>query len=229
MNIPKIYTPRAGAEFAKNLLYENGNHRTVLFLSGGSAPKVLYEKLAKEKKLKAGAVSLIDERFGDIIHSVSNQKMIKEAGLLEYIEKTSRFYPVLEGKNQEETTRDFDQTLRLLYGSFRKSIGILGIGEDGHIGGIAPNRIGFTNPVFSDKISLAVYFNDRLGDFRQRITQTFLALSKLDLIIVLAFGEKKKHALEQMFISGNLEEIPARFFTQKGISEKTILITDQRI
>jgi 6-phosphogluconolactonase/glucosamine-6-phosphate isomerase/deaminase len=35
----------------------------VLFLSGGSTPKTLYEILAKEQKLKAGAVALIDERF----------------------------------------------------------------------------------------------------------------------------------------------------------------------
>lgn len=229
MEIPKILTPRRGIEAAKELLYENCNHRTVLFLSGGNTPKPLYEALAREKKLKAGAVSLIDERYGDISHPDSNQKMIAETGLIEYLKETSRFYPVLEGKAQDETTKNFDETLRLLYGSFRKSIGILGIGEDGHIAGIAPNRKGFTNPIFADDISLAAYFNGRLGVFRQRITQTFLALSKLDLIIVLAFGEKKKQAIELMFTEESLEEVPARFITQKEISEKTFLFTDQLI
>ena len=237
MNIPKILTPRRGMEAAKELLYENCNHQTVLFLSGGNTPKPLYETLAKEKILKIGAVSLIDERYTPnskfkIQNSktdFTNEKMIKETGLLDYIKQASKFYPVLEGKSQEETTKDFDEILRVLFNSFPKSVGILGIGEDGHIAGIAPNRIGFTNPIFSDKISLAAYFNDRLGDFRQRITQTFLALSKLDLIIVLAIGTKKKQALELMFTNGPVEEVPARFLNQKEISEKTTLITDQLI
>ena len=229
MEIPKILTPRRGMEAAKELLYKNCNHRAVLFLSGGTTPRPLYEALAKEKILKVGAVSLIDERYGDIMHLDSNQKMIAETGLIDYLKENSRFYPVLEGKSQEETTKDFDEILRVLFNSFPKSVGILGIGEDGHIAGIAPNRIGFTNPIFSDKISLAAYFNDRLGDFRQRITQTFLALSKLDLIIVLAIGTKKKQALELMFTNGPVEEVPARFLNQKEISEKTTLITDQLI
>ena len=229
MEIPKILTPRRGMEAAKELLYKNCNHRAVLFLSGGTTPRPLYEALAKEKILKVGAVSLIDERYGDIMHLDSNQKMIAETGLIDYLKENSRFYPVLEGKTQKETTKDFDDTLRILFNSFPKSIGILGIGEDGHIAGIAPNRKGFTNPIFADKISLAGFFNDRLGVFRQRITQTFLSLSKLDLIIVLAFGTKKQKALELIFTNGPVEEFPARFLTQDGISEKTVLITDQKV
>lgn len=227
MDIQKVLSPKRGINLAIELLYKNCNHKTALFLSGGSTPKILYEDLAKEQKLRPGAVCLIDERFGTKYHSESNEKMIVDTNLISYLEKVSRFYPILENKPIEETTKNFDETLRILYSTFPKSIGILGIGEDGHTGGIAPNRNDFINPIFADNVSLAGYFIDSLGVFKQRITQTFLALSKLDLIIILVFGDKKKKALELMFSKGNLEEVPSRFFTQEEISKKTILITDQ--
>ena len=105
----------------------------------------------------------------------------------------------------------------------------MGIGADGHTAGIAPNRNDFTNPIFGDKSSLVSYFDDKNESFKQRITLTFKALEQMDTLIVIALGEEKKKALEQMFTLGSLEEIPARFLNQKGIYKKTILITDQNV
>jgi 6-phosphogluconolactonase/glucosamine-6-phosphate isomerase/deaminase len=55
-----------------------------------------------------------------------------------------------------------------------------------------------------------------------------LGLSKLDQIIVLIFGKDKQKALKLMFQNGLIAQIPARFLREKGVAEKTILITDQK-
>ena len=221
-----------GIEKAKELIYKSSSFDTVLFLSGGSTPKPLYETLARDKKLQIGAVGMVDERFGEKMHENSNEKMIAETGLKDCLDDQNiRFYGVLKNKEIDETAENYDETARWLLYHFNRSIGILGIGADGHIAGIAPNRKDFINPMFdreSQKL-FADYFDDSKGLFKKRVTMTFLSLSMLDQIIVLAFGKEKKKALQKMFTEGSKEEIPVRFLAQKGIAEKTIVITDQKV
>lgn len=229
MKIIKVKNPEEGIEICKNLLYEMITKTSVLFLSGGSTPKTLYEILAKEKKLKAGAVSMIDERYGKKAHGGSNELMIKNTHLLPYLQKLNiEFYPILEDKSLGQTAKDYDETIRYLFNYFQKSIAILGIGTDGHTAGL---QAGMTNDQYqmSNKTDLVTGFNDFPGDFKQRITLTFLGLSRLDKIIVLVFGKDKKKALKLMFKKGPIAEIPARFLTQQEIAGKVILITDQTI
>ncbi|HET9947220.1 MAG TPA: 6-phosphogluconolactonase [Patescibacteria group bacterium] len=224
---------QAGLEKAKEILAEEVDKKTVLFLSGGSTPAPLYETLAKEKLLHPAGVGLIDERFGEPMHEKSNELMISKTGLMSYLE-TERipFYSMLQkGYDREQDARDYDQTLRNLFFQIPKSIGILGIGTDGHIAGIAPNRAHFNNPLF-EKEQEDLYvseFDDPTGPFGQRITMTFAGLSLLDFLLVFVFGKEKQKALQKTFTPGKLEEIPARFFQQTDIAKKTLFITDQKI
>jgi 6-phosphogluconolactonase/glucosamine-6-phosphate isomerase/deaminase len=229
MKIIKVKNSEEGIEVCKKLLYEKVLKNSVLFLSGGSTPKTLYQILAKEKKLKAGAVALIDERFGEKLHENSNEKMIADTGLVKYLDENNiRFYPILENKNQEDSARDYDETLRFIFNYFLKSIGILGIGVDGHTAGI-PAIENISQKILDDKSSLVDFYDDQKSFYKQRITLTFLALAKLDEIIVLVFGEDKKKALKLMFKPGSIAQIPARFLNSKQSSDRVILITDQVI
>ena len=248
IKILRVKNPEKGFEICKNLLYENASKNSVFFLSGGSTPKTLYELLAKEKKLSIGAAALVDERYipnsklksparlasesvagrqkskAEEIPEGTNEKMIRDTGLVQYIENTARFYPILEEKGIEETAKDYDETVRFLFSHFPKSVGILGIGADGHTAGLRP---GINNSEFIIHNSeLVTHFEDFPGDFKKRITLTFPGLSKLDKIIILAFGREKKKALRLMFNGDNISEIPARFFKTRDIAEKTTLITD---
>jgi len=229
IKIIQVKVPQEAIEVCKNLFYEKVLRNSVLFLSGGSTPKILYEVLAQEKKLSTGAVAMVDDRFGKKMHQESNELMIKNTQLLSFLQKTNtKFYPILENKNIKDTTTDYDETVRYLFNYFQKSVGLLGIGKDGHIAGLP---IGMTNDQYqmSNKTSLVMSFNNFPGDFKERITLTFLGLSKLDLIIVLVFGKDKKKALRLMFKQGSVSEVPARFLTQKEIAGKVIMITDQTI
>lgn len=205
-----------GLQAAKEIIYKNVDERTVLFLSGGSTPKPLYEEIAREKKLKAGAVALVDERYGEVNHTDSNEKMIRETGLVD-------FYPILENKGMEETARDYEKTIQSLFSQFPKKVGIFGMGDDGHTAGIAPN--------IDQGNSLVSYFDDGKPGFKfgKRITLTFKAMEKFDYLIILAFGSAKKNAFDLMFKKGSLKEIPSRFYLKPEIANKTLLITDQKI
>lgn len=214
-----------GFALAQDILYKIIDPRTVLYLVGGSTPKVLYERFAQEEKLMPGAVAMVDEKFGAKFHDKSSEKMIKETGLLRYFEMRGiPFYPILQGKSREDTTESYDEKLRTLNSSYQKNVAILGLGTDGHISIIAPNRPDFENPMFAEKNKYML-----AGECKEEIGITFLGLSMLDVLLVLVFGDEKKKSLKLMFTDGKEEEIPARFFRRPDIAKKTLLITDQSI
>jgi 6-phosphogluconolactonase/glucosamine-6-phosphate isomerase/deaminase len=236
MRIIKVKNPQEGVEVCKKLLLEKVSRNSILFLSGGSTPKTLYEILAKEKLLKAGAVALVDERYfsnsklkTENLESETNEEMIKQTGLVQFLsEQNIRFYPILEKKSFEQTSKNYDETVRFLFNYFPKSVGILGVGVDGHTAGI-PARIQNSEFRIEKETDLVTSFNDFPALQKERITLTFLGLSKLDEVIVLVFGKDKKKALRLMLSEGSITQIPARFLTQPDISNKVTLITDQKI
>ncbi len=233
MQIVVAGTIQKGIEIAKEELYKRVDSKTVLFLSGGKTPKPLYQVLAEEKIIKPAAVGMIDERYGNPYHKNSNEKMISETGLLSYFAtRKIPFNPILqEHRSLDETAQLYDEKVRSLFFHFPKSIGVLGIGSDGHTAGILPNRNDFINPLFdnSQKHLFVSSFIDKMSPFGKRITLTFAGLSLLDYIIVFIFGKDKKEAINKALTPGSLEEIPARFYQMREMAKKTMFITDQKI
>ncbi len=233
----------AGAELIKKILYDIVDRKTALYLSGGHF-QTLYEQLAKEEKLLPGAVGLIDERFGEPMHLTSNEKMISETRLLKYLTyRDIPFYSVLnphplpngdesdEEKKRKAYAAAYDEKVRSLQTIYPKHIGLIGIGPDGHISSIIPNRPDFHDPWFDqDRQHLLVSeFNDPNSHYKERVGMTFLGLSMLDSLIISVFGDSKQPMFEMMFADGSEETIPARFFKRPEIAKKTLLITDQEV
>jgi 6-phosphogluconolactonase/glucosamine-6-phosphate isomerase/deaminase len=222
-----------GLKLAKELLYAIISTRSALFLSGGRTPKELYASLANEEKIEPGVVGLVDERYGEKFHENSNEKMLKDTGLLRYFQmRDITFHPVLvHGKSREETADEYDQQLRSILAIYPLSVAVLGVGLDGHTAGIAGNRKDFKNPVFDPSQShmMVSEFDDPTGMYKERVTMTFHGLTMMDLLLVLVFGEDKKEALHELFSNGSEEEVPSRFFKRSDIASKTILITDQQV
>ncbi len=228
MNFKIVNNQDEGLEFAKNFLYKNVDEKTILFLSGGKTPKNLYLSLSQEKKIKPGAVALADERYAREMHVDSNEKMIYDTGLLSYFKsKNIPFYRILgNGKSIEKLADSYDKTIRILFSNFPKSVGILGIGLDGHTAGLPVGRKELGE---KEKTSYVTSFNNFPGEIKERITMTFLGLSQLKILMVLVFGEDKREALELFLRDGSKEEIPARFFKEENILQKTIIVTDQKL
>lgn len=231
ITVANVSDSGAGIELAAEILHKIVDGKSVLYLSGGSL-KTLYEKLAKEEILAPGAVGLIDERYGPPFHNNSNQLMVRDSGFLRYLEiRDIPFYPILIDKPREETAESYDGKIRELNAVFPKSIGLLGIGPDGHTSSLAPNRHDFKNPMFDParKHLLVSEFDDQKSHYKERVGMTFLGLAMLDVLIVPVFGENKKEALNAMFEEGSEYEIPARFFKRPDIAKKILLITDLTI
>lgn len=231
--IAKVLNSDQGLALGKEFLYEFCDRSTNLFLSGGKTPKQLYEELAREERLQAGTVGLIDERYGAKFHANSNEKMLKDSGFIRYLEMIDiLFYPMLQGKaSRVKASEQYDEQIRSLFSNYPQSIGILGIGLDGHTAGIGGNRADFKNPLFEkNRSNLYISeFDDTKGMFKERITFTFQGLSMLDYLVVLVFGEDKKQALEKVFSDGSEEETPAQFFKRQNIASQTLFITDQQV
>ena len=219
-------TAQKANETIEEILIKYSDFKTALFLSGGNTPKKLYEHFALEKKLKAGAVGQIDERFGAKNHKNSNESMIEKTGLISYFESLNiRFYPILQEElGIQDTALQYDEALRFIFKYFPKSVGILGIGEDGHTAGI-PSIPEIALKMLEDQSELVDFYEAE--KYGPRITMNFHGISMLDLIIILALGQEKRETLSQMFKEGIIDDFPARYYLTPAIAEKTIIVTDQ--
>lgn len=222
-------TAQKANEIVAEILQKYCDPKTALFLSGGTTPKKLYEALALSKTLKAGAVGMVDERFGEKDHRHSNELMIKETGLLDYFDSQNvRFYPLLNNKSIESETQEYDESLRFIFKYFPKSVAIMGLGGDGHTAGI-PAVPEISKKMMEDQSSLMSYYEAE--KYGQRITMNFNALTQLDLIIVLVLGQEKREIIAQMFkfdgSNEQIEKFPSKFYLKPEIGHKVILVTDQ--
>lgn len=233
ITVCNVQNAAVGTTVAEKILYSLVDKKTVLYLSGGSTPRTLYTFMAKHENLQAGAVGLVDERYGEKFHKDSNELMIQKSQLLRYLHMLDvPFYPILGTyKDRQECADAYDEKMRELNAIFPKSISILGIGADGHISSIAPNTKSFTNPMFdrTQQSLLVSAFDDPERFYGERVGMTFTGLSMMDVHIVLIFGDSKRDALDAVFTSGSEEDIPARFLTRPDIAKRTLFITDQNV
>lgn len=249
VSVITVENPQEGLLAAKDVLHKVVNNKTVLFLSGGETPRLLYQDLARDGVIEPGSVAMVDERL-----DISNLEMIRKTGFTDYLERRGiKFHPIIpleyknhldgvwRGEQRIDSSKWFAKQYNtvvegLLLGKEKEGIAIMGIGADGHTAGVAPDRPDFRNPIFNNPSYTYPHvtsFKDpkgmEEGGFGERITMSFLGLSQMKILLVLVFGEKKKEALRKMFEEGKSEEIPARFYTREGIAGRTILITDQTI
>lgn len=221
MKIIQVKNKITGSQKALDILKDLVDKDTLLLLSGGSSPDVLYELISKEQVLKPGAICLIDERYGFSLHNNSNEKMIKDTNLIAYINKEGiPFFGILKKDiSLKETTSEYEKVITNLFKKFPRRVAVMGIGEDGHTAGIKPN-------LEYDHNRLVSGYEDK-GIFGKRITLTFKALSQIERFIVLVFGQNKSKALREMLKSDNQKQIPAAFYSK--VHDKVNIITDINI
>lgn len=212
---------------ASELLLRSVDQDTLLFLSGGTSPVLLYQLIARDKTLKPGVVALVDERFGPPMHANSNEKMIYESSLLEYLNSAGiPFYGILKEGDMGNVAEQYEKVIKDLSKKYSKKVAIMGVGADGHTASIKPG-------LDYDNGRLVVAYNDINGRFGKRITLTFEALDEVDEFIILIFGENKqsssaaqtkKEMLIKMFQEQDAKSLPAVFYAK--ISAKVTILTD---
>jgi 6-phosphogluconolactonase/glucosamine-6-phosphate isomerase/deaminase len=225
-NIMEVNDVDEGSKAAFELLRRLIDSKTLLFLSGGSTPKQLYEMIALDtkKQIIPGAVATIDERWGPPGHKDSNEEMIKKTGIYSYFKDLNvEIHTILHGiLNKSETAKRYATVVEGLLERFRKQVSIMGIGADGHTAGIAPNAGDMNGRLAKD------YKYDNPGwNFPERITLTAKALEKINTHVILVFGEEKQEALSKLtHPKTNQQKYPAAILRS---TKKNYLITNQQV
>ncbi|WP_345987919.1 6-phosphogluconolactonase [Chryseobacterium sp. Chry.R1] len=175
------------------------NDKFVVALSGGSSPKAIFNLLATPgyaEKIEWNKVYFfwVDERWVPLDDDKSNAKMTFEALLNKVPVNKDQVFPMYkEGIAPEEYAKDYEQQIRKVLGPDGIfDFILLGMGDDGHTASLFPGE----NVLDEKEKWVSAYYLKPQEMFR--ITLTAPLINKADNIVVVAFGESKRHALNEI-------------------------------
>lgn len=161
----------------------------VFWLLSGSSyinTEIRVSKKLGRHNLNNLAVSLTDERYGQVGHHDSNWQKLCAGG---FDLPGANLQPILQGKSFDETMSEFAAFIEKSLQGADYKIACVGVGADGHTLGVLKN-----SPVVHSQKLVEGYQG---SDFK-RITLTLSALKLLDEIVVYMPGENKKQLVEQL-------------------------------
>lgn len=192
------------------------NKRVLWFLSGGSGARVVLE-VARQlagQDLHNLYVTLTDERYGPIGHPDENWQQLLDGG---FDLPGANLYRPLIGEDPQTTTNRFGAWISQHMADTHYSIGIFGIGNDGHTAGIKPHSSAVTANAWTD------YF---VGDDFERVTITLLPIEQLNEVVMQASGPDKVPVLRSLLTESiSVVEQPAQALKHVALST---LYTDNK-
>lgn len=194
---------------------ENGE-KVLWLVSGGSGIAVSSEvsKQLVGSDLTGLYVTLTDERYVPFGSKDENWQQLLEAG---FDLPGATTYRVIQedAVNREITASAFEKTLEDWLDIADFSIGLFGIGPDGHTSGIKPG-----SPAVSEERWVSEY----QGEDFERITTTPLFIPQLDEVVTYAAGKPKFETLAKLIHENvPVDEQPAQVLKEAA---KSILFTD---
>jgi 6-phosphogluconolactonase len=198
---------RAAADFlCETAMRKPGPVR--IALSGGSTPLPMYRLLAQDplrSRLPWSRVHWIlgDERFVPASDPASNYGMARAAFLSRVPAPPENVHPVpTVGIDLEEAARQYEKTLKALYGADTLRIErplldltLLGLGADGHTASLLPGE-----PVLREHKRWVAPVPH--GAPQPRISLTYPALNSSRVVVFLVAGEGKRQILDRV-LSGD--------------------------
>ncbi|MDR6487156.1 6-phosphogluconolactonase [Chryseobacterium vietnamense] len=175
------------------------NDRFVVALSGGSSPKAIFKLLATteyKEQIEWNKVYFfwVDERWVPLNDDKSNFRMTDEALLHQVPVDQNHIFPMYaEGVTPEDYAKAYEQQIRTVLGHDGIfDFILLGMGDDGHTASLFPGE-----EILNEKEKwVSAYYLKSQEMFR--ITLTAPIINNADNILAIAFGESKKHALNEV-------------------------------
>ncbi|MDR4950931.1 6-phosphogluconolactonase [Chryseobacterium sp. ES2] len=198
-DLEKLYAKAADTfvDLSKKSIQKND--RFVVALSGGSSPKAIFKLLATpeyKEQIEWNKVYFfwVDERWVPLNDDKSNFRMTDEALLNQVPVDQNHIFPMYaEGITPEDYAKAYEQQIRTVLddeGVF--DFILLGMGDDGHTASLFPGE-----EVLNEKEKwVSAYYLKPQEMFR--ITLTAPIINNADHILAIAFGESKKHALNEV-------------------------------
>lgn len=193
-------------------------NRFVVALSGGSSPKAIFNLLATQdysEKIEWNKVYFfwVDERWVPLDDDKSNARMTFETLLNKVPINKDHVFPMYEeGISPENYAKEYEQQIRNVLGDEGVfDFILLGMGDDGHTASLFPGE----SILDEHEKWVDAYYLKPQEMFR--ITLTAPLINKAENILVVAFGESKKHALNEV-LNGeyNPKLYPLQLIEKKG-------------
>ncbi|MET0343688.1 MAG: 6-phosphogluconolactonase [Polyangiales bacterium] len=201
----------AAAHFAARARASIDTHgRFTVALSGGSTPRALYQRLARQPELPWDKIELCfgDERCVPPDHADSNARMVREALTHLPFVPPERVHRILGELAPDEAARAYEASLRKLFPGAelpRFDLVLLGLGKDGHTASLFPH-----SPALAEKRAW-VMANPVPALGATRITLTYPVLQHAAETLFLVSGADKAWALcEVLEGRASIEDVPAR-------------------
>jgi 6-phosphogluconolactonase len=169
-------------------------------LSGGSTPRPLYERLAREyrERIPWPVVHVFfgDERCVPPDDPASNYGMARAALLAHVPLAAAHVWRIAGERPPEEAAREYDARLRREFGGQGAAfdVALLGVGADGHTASLFPG-----DPALGerDRLAVAVEGPPQLAP-RQRVSLTLPILNRARELLVLCAGADKRPVVERI-------------------------------
>lgn len=182
-------TSAASAHIMKTISeHLDAGQKVTWIISGGSGMKVVLKvaQLLANTDTSNLYVTLSDERFGPVGHHDENWQQLLDAG---FAISEATLYRPLSGLDKKTTTDLFNNWLIEHITTADFSIGLFGIGSDGHTAGIKPHSSATRAITWADSF---------IGNDFDRITMTPLAIRQLNEAVIQASGPDKIPTLHQL-------------------------------
>lgn len=201
--------------------------RFTVALSGGSSPKAIFKLLATQEytdKIEWNKVWFfwVDERWVPLNDEKSNAKMTYDTVLDQVPVNKDQIFPMYrDGIEPEVYAEEYEHSIRNVLGEDGVfDFILLGMGDDGHTASLFPGE-NILNE--TEKWVDAYYLKPQE---MYRITLTAPIINKAENILLVTFGESKRHALNEV-LNGeyNPEMYPLQLIDRK---ENFHLFTDNK-
>jgi len=205
-----VYTDRPielAADHVADVLKEHlsNGERVLWLMTGGSgiAISVLASKKLEDTNLSKLFVTLTDERFGVLGHKDENWQQLLD---MDFDLPGANLYRPLIGENTVSTATKFADWLDEKLEIADYSIGLFGLGTDGHTAGIKPHSPAVTAS------GLAVSYK---GDDFERVTIGFSVIRQINEAILQVSGDDKRKVLHELiFDTLALDTQPAQILKE---------------
>lgn len=200
--------------------------RFTVAVSGGSSPKAIFKLLATQEyadKVEWNKVWFfwVDERWVPLNDGKSNAKMTYDTLLDQVPVNKDQIFPMYrDGIEPEVYAEEYEQSIRNVLGEEGIfNFILLGMGDDGHTASLFPGEKILNE---TEKWVDAYYLKPQE---MYRITLTAPIINRAENILLVTFGESKKHALNEV-LNGeyNPEMYPLQLIDRK---ENFQLFTDK--
>lgn len=211
-----LYAADKFVELSERYIRQNGKFNVAL--SGGSTPKILYDKLVQ---LYADDVHWnyidffwSDERFVPFDHPDSNGGMAFNHLLKPMDIDKARYFPVPTSyPSAAQCAMEYEETIRSYFSAPSTvpafDLIFLGMGDDGHTASLFPN----TKALQENRRLVTANYVDKFETWR--ITFTFPLLNQAKNVIFLVGGSDKAGVVKEIHKDGS-QKYPSAFVKPKG-------------